>query len=172
MGIEIHLDGKPVSKLQAARAVAEVGGRSVVVGEPREDGWIKDYVSVYARHKAFGEIQRPALNCASFQADTLSEMRQQAQMIMLAAEIAELAEMLAAEQVTEFRTSSTGVMARCHRPGNHGPALEGATLDCDVAEHHEPAPRCTWCHEPATDGEFCTPCAEAKAKIGAEQGAA
>ena len=96
--IEIHLGGKPVTKLQAARAVAAVNGESVCIGEPNPDGWIRDYITVYARHPAFGEVQPPKLSCMSFSADTVAGMQQQAQMITLAAEICELAEMLAAEQ--------------------------------------------------------------------------
>jgi hypothetical protein len=146
--IEIHLDGKPVTKLQAARAAATLEGPSIWIGEPDGSGWMPQYISVYARHRASDTIQRPALDCHHFIADTVAEMRQQAAAVTLAAEICEWAEMIAAEQVTEFRTSSTGVTARCRQPGDHGPALEGATLDCDVAAHHEPRPvtwQCTYC---------------------------
>ncbi len=146
--IQIQVDGKPVNKLQAARAAATLGGPSIWIGEPDGSGWMPQYISVYARHRAFGTIQRAALDCHHFIADTVAEMRQQAAAVTLAAEICEWAEMIAAEQVTEFRTSSTGVTARCRQPGDHGPALEGATLDCDVAAHHEPRPvtwQCTYC---------------------------
>lgn len=95
--IEIHLDGKPVTKLQAARAVAIVGGEHVDIGKPDAAGWIQDGIALGAR-SALGEIRRPELGCGSFRADNPAEMRQQAEMITLAAEIADLAEMIAAEQ--------------------------------------------------------------------------
>jgi hypothetical protein len=95
--IEIHLDGKPVTKLQAARAVNVTGGQHVYIGEPDENGRIRDGIALGAR-SAYGAIRRPELGCGSFRADTPEEMRQQAQMILLAAEVAELAMMLAGEQ--------------------------------------------------------------------------
>jgi hypothetical protein len=97
--IEIHLDGKPVTKLEAARALCQTGsGQQVRIGVPGAGGRIRDDITVRARRWAYGTIQRPELGCMSFHADTLAEMRLQAQMITLAAEVAELAEMLAAEQ--------------------------------------------------------------------------
>lgn len=137
--IEIHLDGKPVTKLQAARAVAIVGGEHVDIGEPDAAGWIQDGIALGAR-SALGEIRRPELGCGSFRADNPAEMRQQAEMITLAAEIAELAEMIAAEQVVEFTSDSRLTPARCQKPGEHGPNLVGAVVDCDIAAHHESAP--------------------------------
>ena len=95
--IRIHLDGKPVTKLQAAQAVSVVGARGVRIGFPAEDGDLLDYIDLYGRSRAYGEIQPPLGRSSSFGADA-SRMRQRAEMLILAAEIAELAEMLAAEQ--------------------------------------------------------------------------
>jgi hypothetical protein len=138
--IQIHLDGKPVTKLQGARSVADVNGESVVIGVPNADGWIQDNITVYKAHRAYGGIQPPELGCMSFHASTPAEMRQQAQMITLAAEIAELAEMIAAESVAEFTSDSRLTPARCQAPAEHGPSVAGAIVDCDIAAHHQPEP--------------------------------
>lgn len=96
--IEIHLDGKPVTRLQAARALAEVGsGQQVRIGEPKDKGWIADDITVYGRRYAYGANQPPELGCMSFHAKDPAEMRQQAEMIMIAAEVAELAAEIGAE---------------------------------------------------------------------------
>ena len=139
--IEIHLDGKPVTKLQAARALNQVdSGNHVRIGERNNRGWVDEDVYLRARHSAYGDVQPPVLGCTSFHADTLAEMRQQAEMIAIAAEIRELADMLAAEQVAEFTSDSRLTPARCEKPGEHGRNLAGAVVDCDIAAHHEPAP--------------------------------
>lgn len=96
--IEIRLDGKPVTKLEAARALAVPGRTRAFIGEPNEFGVVHDSVTVYGRYPAYGAVEPPALNCASFIAGTAAEIRQRAEMIALAAEVAELAEMIAAEQ--------------------------------------------------------------------------
>lgn len=137
--IEIHLDGKPVTKLEAARAVAVVGGEHVDIGEPDAAGWIQDGIALGAR-SALGEIRRPELGCGSFRADDPAEMRQQAEMITLAAEIAELAQMIAAEQVVEFTSDSRmDVIAPCLKPEAHACVPDGKRVECDRLEHHKPA---------------------------------
>lgn len=95
--IEIHLDGKPVTKLEAARAVSIVGARGVRIGFPGEDGTLEDSVDLYGRRHAYGEIEPPLGSSSSFGADA-GRMRRRAQVLLLGAEIAELAMMLAAEQ--------------------------------------------------------------------------
>jgi len=96
-GIEIHLDGKPVSKLQAAQSVATPLGGSVVIGVPNADGWIRDCVTVYASHPAYGSVAPPHLSCSSFNSDVPAEIRQRIEMMTIAAEIIELAAMIADE---------------------------------------------------------------------------
>jgi hypothetical protein len=95
--IETHLGGQPVTKLQAARSVAALGGESVVIGVPNEAGWIRDYVTVYARHWGADGPYPANLSCSSFNSDDPAETRQRLEMITIAAEIIELAAMIAAE---------------------------------------------------------------------------
>jgi hypothetical protein len=145
MSIEIHLDGKPVTKLQAARSVANLDEdyeyHGVSVGEPNEDGWISSHeITVHGRHRAYGSMHPAEVSWPSIGSVPAAEARAFTEALALGTEIAELAEMIAAEQVTEFTTSSTGAPAApCQRPGEHSPQLAGSVIDCDVAEHHGPA---------------------------------
>ena len=139
MAIEIHLDGKPVTKLQAARACAEIGSEPVFIGEENAEGVIEDAVLVSARYRMRGEIQRPEIGCGQFCVDTPEEARQQARVLLLAAEIAELAEMIAAEQVEA--PARVGVPEQMPIPASHycdsgncevcGDGLEDAATQAD-----------------------------------------
>lgn len=99
--IGIHLDGKPVTKLQAARELAQVGGRSLgvsylVAGVVTDGG-----ITVHARHVARGEVRPPEVTWyAATGRDRISAEAARAfgEAVAVAAEVAELAEMLAAEQ--------------------------------------------------------------------------
>ena len=96
--IEIHLDGKPVSKLEAARSVARPDGHSVDIGEPSARGWIEDGIAVYHRNRTLGGIEPAQVRWASYTGVSAADARMFAEAITIGAEIAELAEMLAAEQ--------------------------------------------------------------------------
>lgn len=146
--IEIHLHGKPgaVTKLQAAREAANLGDsfeyHGVRIGEPSKDGWIESgYVEVRGRRYAYGEMQPTEISWGAWGEVSIADARQQAEQIALAVQVAELAEMIAAEQVTEFTTSSLGGVpaAPCLVPERHSRQLAGASVDCDVAGHHGPA---------------------------------
>jgi hypothetical protein len=96
--IEIHLDGKPVTKLQAARALAPVGTRRVVIGELDDDGQVgRGSVAVRARHQAYGLTFSPEVSWPSG-AEAPCGARTFMALIALGAEVAELAEMIVAEQ--------------------------------------------------------------------------
>lgn len=139
--IEIHLDGKPVTKLQAARAVSIVGGEYVSVGyQVAGVSQGADDVTVHPRQRAYGEVRRPQVSWSSIGPVCAEAARAFAEAIAAGAEIAELAEMIAAEQVVEFTSDSRLTPARCQKPGEHGPNLVGAVVDCDIAAHHESAP--------------------------------
>lgn len=125
--IEIHLDGKPVTKLQAARALNRVGsGNHVCICEPGARDW--DRVVLRGRYHAYGEVQPPELSCMSFSAGTPAGMRLQAQMITLAAEIAELAEMIVAEQDGRDEADDD-LTGKCAGHGGEGPSGPGCP-DC------------------------------------------
>jgi hypothetical protein len=137
--IEIHLDGKPVTKLQAARAVALVNGQSVDVGEPNASGWIEHGITVYHRHRTLDGDQPAQVHWASYTGVSAADARMFAEMITLGAEVAELAEMIAAEQVVEFTSDSRmDVIAPCLKPGEHAYVPDGKRVQCDRLEHHKP----------------------------------
>jgi hypothetical protein len=137
--IEIHLDGKPVTKLQAARALAPVGTRRVVIGELDDDGQVgRGSVAVRARHQAYGLTFSPEVSWPSG-AEAPCGARTFMAMIALGAEVAELAEMIAAEQVVEFTSDSRmDVIAPCLKPGEHAYVPDGKRVQCDRLEHHKP----------------------------------
>ncbi len=140
MAIETHLDGKPVTRLQAARALAVVDGQSVEIGEPNASGWIEHGITVYPRRSRLDGIEPAQVHWSSYAGVSAADARMFSAMIALGAEVAELAEMIAAEQVTEFTTSSQGApSAPCTQPEQHHPNLAGAAVGCDVAGHHGPA---------------------------------
>lgn len=183
--IQIQVDGKPVNKLQAARAAAALDGPSIWIGEPDGSGWMPQYISVYARHRAFDTIQRAALDCHHFIADTVAEMRQQAAAVTLAAEICDWAEMIAAEQETakpepvtwqctycwtEFEAMPSEQPPVCPECGPlRGPGARDAQPRIKpepegTAVAPEPAePKlCEYCDvEPATEGKYCAECVPA-----------
>lgn len=136
--IEIHLDGKPVTPMEAARALNVTGGPHALVRTEREDG---PQAKVYAAFcGSRGVLRPPWLSCPAFTADSADGARAAAHVISTAADLITLAELLAAEQVTEFTTSSQGASsAPCTQPEQHHPNLSGAAVDCDVAGHHGPA---------------------------------
>lgn len=45
-------------------------------------------------------------------------------------------------ELAALRAEMTGE-ARCQKPGEHGPFLAGAVVDCDDPAHHESAPKLT-----------------------------
>ena len=92
--IEIHLNGKPVTKLQAAREVANLACdyeyHRVDIGEPDENGWVnRGSVTVSGRRHAYGEMQPPEINWSAWGAVSAADARLQAEQIALAVEIAE-----------------------------------------------------------------------------------
>jgi hypothetical protein len=95
--IEIHLDGKPVTKLQAARALAARSGLAVYIGIPVGEGRVIAVPDVSVYSTVRGEYKQLA-EWPSGQAESAAGMRVYAGMFTLAAEVAELAEMIAAEQ--------------------------------------------------------------------------
>jgi hypothetical protein len=149
--IEIHLDGKPVTKLQAARAVALVNGQSVDVGEPNASGWIEHGITVYHRHRTLDGDQPAQVHWASYTGVSAADARMFAEMITLGAEVAELAEMIAAEQDATEPTDEpgcgeqhhvTGLECTSHRDGWH------------VTRRPEwPSPEIRWPIEPVSVAE-------------------
>jgi hypothetical protein len=128
MSIEIHLDGKPVTKLQAARAVANLDGEGwrVDIGQPAEDGRISARaVTVYAaccreQGHRLAEVSWPSAGCLP-----AADARAIAEAITLGAEISELAEMIAeqASQPVAVRCldehKSAGGTTYCTRDNGH-----------------------------------------------------
>ena len=102
MAIEIHLDGKHVTKLQAARAVAVANGQSVEIGEPDASGWIRHGITVYPRRPDLDGVQPPQVHWASYTGVSAAGAR----VFALGAEVAELAMMIAAEQDEAERPGS------------------------------------------------------------------
>jgi hypothetical protein len=117
--IEIHIDGKTVTKLQAARAVANLDGepRYVDIGEAGEDGLIRHEVTVHPREHAYGSMQPAEVGWPSIGSVPAAAARVFAESLTLGAEIAELAEMIAAEQ-------ARAQCADCDQP------LDGRELAC------------------------------------------
>lgn len=93
--IEIRLDGKPIDKIVAARALSKVNGAPVRVCELGEDGSVARDVDVYAKHRAFGGLCGPEVNWSAIGSVSAAEARRYAEMISLAAELAEMAGMIA-----------------------------------------------------------------------------
>lgn len=132
MSIEIHLDGKPVTKLQAARALSVIDGRRLVhIGEPDEDGEIiRGRVTVYARHHAFEVLQAASVSWLAFGAVTAEDTREFLRVVALGAEIAELAEMLAAEAEADDDLPKAYVHP-CTDEMTHQPCGRPELCDCD-----------------------------------------
>jgi len=136
--IEIHLDGRPVKKLEAARAAANLGRAyetpDIRVVVPGEDGWISGgYITVHARHHAYGDMQPPSVSCPSAGRDAAGA-RTFAEMLALGAEIAELAAMLAAEQDDEEPASEPAQrLGACLNKYDH----LGNTDYCQRDEDHD-----------------------------------
>jgi hypothetical protein len=130
--IEIRINGsQSVTKLEAARALNEVdSGVHVCIGEPNDRGRVEEDIYLRARHHAYGEVQPPGLGCMSFHAETAGEMRRQAEAIALAAEIRDLADMLAAGQGTAVRTVD---LSKCLGKYDH----LGNTDYCQRDEGHD-----------------------------------
>ncbi len=95
--IEIHLDGKPVTKLQAARALAARNGMSVNIGIPAGEARVIGVPDIRLFSTVRGEFRQSA-SWPSGGAESGAGMRFYAGMFALAAEVAELAEMFATEQ--------------------------------------------------------------------------
>lgn len=62
-----------------------------------------------------------------------------AQIDKVIAELVALRAEMTGEAVVEFTSDSRLTSARCLQPGEHGPNLAGAVIDCDIAAHHEAA---------------------------------
>jgi hypothetical protein len=88
---EIHVNGEPATRLQAARALAEVdSGKHVTFGPPGG-------VTVYGRQSSRGGTKSASVGCASFRGGA-AEIQQQVEKLAIARELIELAEMIAAER--------------------------------------------------------------------------
>jgi hypothetical protein len=134
MSIEIHLDGKPVTKLQAARALSIPDSLPARVGEPDEDGYVNHgFVSVWARHHVDGELLPSEVSWPSYGSVSAADARTFAGQVALGAEIAELAEMLAAEQDAGEAAPPKWYVGPCIGEAPHRAC--GSPEACDCACH-------------------------------------
>lgn len=86
-------------------------------------------------HGAFG-ILAFGYNAGDAGADI--HLHQPAEIDEVIAALTALRAEMTGDAAVEFTSDSRLAPARCQQPGEHGPALAGAVVDCDRPEHHEP----------------------------------
>lgn len=94
--IEIYVNYQPAAKEDAARQLSDPDNQGYAdICLLGADGRIEHKVQVWPRHRAFGKIQDAGVNWSSIGSVSAAEARQYGELIVLAAETAEMANAMA-----------------------------------------------------------------------------